>query len=222
MSNELKKRIITSVFLFAILFLSISINKAIFTFTIFIVSAVCFHEWNDINIPYFFKKKKKVMLFIQLLGLVYLFIFFISSLAIYNSIGEFFLIFILFVCACSDIGGYIFGRSIGGKKLTKISPNKTIAGSIGSFILSLVPLLLLNFQSYFVLNFNLSLKNILFCLIISLCCQLGDLTISYIKRLNKIKNTGNILPGHGGLLDRIDGIIFALPVTYILKLLQIF
>lgn len=222
MTKELKKRIITSVFLFGILFFVISINKVIFTFTIFIVSAISFHEWNSINIPYFFKKKRKIMSLIQLLGLVYLFVFFKSSLAIYNDIGVIFLIFILLVCASSDIGGYIFGKLIGGKKLTKISPNKTVAGSIGSFFLSLLPLLLINFQSYFILNFPLTLKNILFCLIISLCCQLGDLFISYFKRLNKIKNTGNILPGHGGLLDRIDGIIFALPATYILKLLQIF
>ena len=125
-----------------------------------------------------------------------------------------FFIFILSICAGSDIGGYFFGKVIGGEKLIKISPNKTISGSIGSFIFSLLPLFLFNFQS--------SLKNILFCLIVSLSCQLGDLIISYFKRLNKIKDTGNILPGHGGLLDRLDGIIFALPTVYILKITQIF
>ena len=101
------------------------------------------------------------------------------------------------------------GKTIGGKRLTKISPNKTISGSIGSFIFSLAPLLLF--------NYDLILKNLLFCLTVSLSCQVGDLIISYFKRLNKVKNTGNILPGHGGLLDRIDGIIFTIPIVHILK-----
>jgi len=115
-----------------------------------------------------------------------------------------------------------FGNIIGGKKLTKISPNKTISGSIGSFIFSILPIFLIDLQNYIDINFDFSLKNILFCLIISLTCQLGDLFISYFKRLNKVKNTGSILPGHGGLLDRIDGIIFAIPTASILKLSQIF
>ena len=85
--------------------------------------------------------------------------------------GAIFFIFILCICVCSDIGGYFFGKTIGGKKLTKISPNKTISGSMGSFIFSVLPLFLFNFQNYIVLNFDLSLKNILFCLIISLSSQ---------------------------------------------------
>ena len=126
------------------------------------------------------------------------------------------------ICACSDIGGYIFGKIIGGKKLTKISPNKTISGSIGSFIFSIIPLGFFYSQTDLDLSTYLSLKKILYCLIISLSCQIGDLIISYFKRLRNVKNTGNILPGHGGLLDRIDGIIFAMPVVYILKITQIF
>ena len=135
--------------------------------------------------------------------------------------GIFFII-ILCTCICSDTGGYIFGKTIGGKKLIKISPNKTVSGCVGSFIFSLLPIFLFNFQNYIDFNFDLSLKNILFCLVISLSCQIGDLIISYFKRLNKVKDTGGILPGHGGLLDRIDSIIFAIPTASILKLSQIF
>ena len=124
-----------------------------------------------------------------------------------------FFLFILSICFFSDIGGYIIGKLIGGKKLTIISPNKTISGSIGSFLFSVFPLLL--FYNYNQYEYFFSINNLLFCLIISLVCQLGDLFISYLKRKAKIKDTGFILPGHGGLLDRVDGIIFAVPFAYL-------
>ena len=120
------------------------------------------------------------------------------------------ILFVLGVCIFSDVGGYIIGKSIGGKKLTKISPNKTISGSLGSFLFSLFPLgIALIFNN----TINFSEKYILVCLFVSLSCQLGDLIISYFKRLAKVKDTGKILPGHGGMLDRIDGVIFAIPTT---------
>ena len=224
MNKELRKRILTSIILFIAAIFCILINQVVFGLAIFVIFIICFHEGNNINIPYFFIKKKRKgnFIYIQLVGLVYLLIFFYHAISIRMLYGAIFFIFILCICVCSDIGGYFFGKTIGGKKLTKISPNKTISGSIGSFIFSVLPLFLFNFQNYIVLNFDLSLKNILFCLIISLSCQLGDLIISYFKRLNKVKDTGNILPGHGGLLDRIDGIIFAIPTVFILKLSQIF
>ena len=134
----------------------------------------------------------------------------------------FFFLYILSICICSDIGGYIVGKNVGGKKLTKISPNKTISGSLGSFIFSILPVLLFNLQNYTGVSFKILPINIVLCLIVSLVCQLGDLLISYFKRLNKVKDTGTILPGHGGLLDRIDGLIFAIPTVYILKITQIF
>ena len=107
------------------------------------------------------------------------------------------------------------GKSIGGKRLSKISPKKTISGSIGSFLFSIFPLLL--FYNYDQYEYLLSINNFLFCLLISLVCQIGDLFISYIKRKAKVKDTGSILPGHGGLLDRVDGIIFAIPFAYIIS-----
>ena len=106
----------------------------------------------------------------------------------------------------------MFGKIIGGKKLSKISPNKTISGATGSFILSILPLIIATNLNYLDLKFNLS--NIIFCLLISLVSQLGDLFISFIKRKAEIKDTGNLLPGHGGILDRLDGIIFAVPFSY--------
>ena len=108
----------------------------------------------------------------------------------------------------------VFGKIIGGKKLSKISPNKTIAGTVGSFILSVIPLIIVLNFNYLDIEFNPT--NIMFCLLISLISQLGDLFISLIKRKAKIKDTGNLLPGHGGILDRVDGIIFAVPFSYFL------
>tara|TARA_S200000501_G_C20768280_1_gene719336 strand:- start:773 stop:1111 length:339 start_codon:yes stop_codon:yes gene_type:complete len=108
----------------------------------------------------------------------------------------------------------MFGKIIGGKKLSKISPNKTISGTVGSFIFSIFPfIIILNFN-YLDLEFNLTY--IIFCLLISLLSQLGDLFVSFIKRKAEIKDTGNLLPGHGGVLDRVDGIIFAVPFSYLL------
>tara|TARA_B100001964_G_scaffold234438_1_gene293089 strand:- start:486 stop:992 length:507 start_codon:yes stop_codon:yes gene_type:complete len=140
-------------------------------------------------------------------------IFVVSAIGLYFLLDLVFFLYILSICICSDVGGYIIGKNIGGKKLTKISPNKTISGSLGSFFFSILPLLIFN-------NFDKSIYlystyNFLLCLEVSLICQLGDLFISYLKRKAKVKDTGKILPGHGGMLDRVDGIIFAIPFVFI-------
>jgi len=136
-----------------------------------------------------------------------------------------FFLWIILVVIFSDTGGYIFGKIIGGKKLTKISPSKTLAGVFGSFIFSTFPILIIYALNYLnvLISYNLTLsyKTFSLSLIFSLVAQLGDLTISYFKRKNKIKDTGNILPGHGGLLDRIDGLIFLLLFSLILRFLKI-
>ncbi len=185
---------------------------------------ICFGEWVKINLK-LVRKKQLINYVITIFGFIYLFLIFFTtaiSLRGQNTESIIFFIFVLCICISSDVGGYVFGKTIGGKKLTKISPNKTIAGMVGSFIFSPLPLLLFNFINYLDFIFEISLKNILFCLIISLFCQLGDLLISYFKRLNNIKDAGTILPGHGGLLDRIDGIIFSIPAAFILTSTQIF
>jgi phosphatidate cytidylyltransferase len=224
MSNELIKRMMTSLILFVVVIFCILINKIIFLIAVFMTAYLCFSEWCNINYKFFSGQFWNYFL-IRGLGLFYLlFPFILGAFFLRGNSFEsaLFFIIVLCICICSDTGGYVFGNIIGGKKLTKISPNKTISGTIGSFIFSILPIFLIDLQNYIDINFDFSLKNILFCLIISLTCQLGDLFISYFKRLNKVKNTGSILPGHGGLLDRIDGIIFAIPTASILKLSQIF
>ena len=206
MISELKKRIITSIVLIGIFLFCYFIHAYFFYALIVIVSLISWIEINNI-----FKKiklKKSLKNINVFLSFIYLSFFaFIVCYSYYEKIS---LIFILLVCIFSDIGGYIIGKTIGGKKLTKISPKKTISGSIGSLFFSIIPLFILNIYD----NDEYPIKIFIFllCLLISLACQIGDLFISYLKRKAKVKDTGNILPGHGGLLDRIDGIILAVPV----------
>ena len=125
------------------------------------------------------------------------------------------LFLILIICISTDLGGYLFGKILKGPKLIKISPNKTYTGVFGSFLISI--LFLLIFLKLDLLNKDLILSNkIIFTVLVSAISQIGDLIISYFKRISKIKDTGSIIPGHGGLLDRIDGMIFAFPFFYFL------
>jgi len=148
------------------------------------------------------------------LSLLYLsiLVYFLFSIESYYINLKIYLMYSVLVAIVSDIGGLVFGKIFKGKKLTKISPNKTISGSIGSFVFSL---LLIPFFYQELIDYNI-LSLVLITIIISLTSQLGDLFISYLKRKAKIKNTSDILPGHGGFLDRIDGIIFAIPIGIVL------
>ena len=128
------------------------------------------------------------------------------------------------ICIATDIGGYIFGRVFKGPKLIKISPNKTYSGMLGSFILSIIVgyFFINEFTNYFYYHHAISSNNVsslFLSLIVSSISQFGDLIVSYFKRLNKIKDTGKILPGHGGLLDRVDGMLFSIPLVYLLTLI---
>ena len=131
------------------------------------------------------------------------------------SLGLSLVFFIILICISTDIGGYVFGKIFKGPKLTKISPKKTYAGMIGGYFLSLICLTIIsNYINYT----NIPIQFFILTLIISTVSQIGDIIISYFKRLSKIKDTGKIIPGHGGLLDRIDGMIFTFPVVYLINL----
>ena len=212
MTKELKKRIITSAILAAIVLNCLFINNFSWLLLLSIVSFICWFEF--INLVKRIWKKKPIIIFPIILSFLFLYLFILTAYKIRIEEGAVAILFVLGICIFSDIGGYIIGKSIGGKKLTKISPNKTVSGSFGSFLFSLFPLGILLILG---LEENFSEKMILYCLLLSLACQLGDLIISYFKRLAKVKDTGSILPGHGGMLDRIDGIIFAIPSVIIIQ-----
>ena len=211
-SKNLIKIILTSIPLIILLVLSF-INSNILIISLILVSVISFLEFQGIISKIYTKKSFKISfnkLFLNGIFLIYLILFsIILFLGISDDNLKIFVIFLFLICICSDIGGLLFGKIFKGKKLTRISPNKTISGSIGSFILSLA----LAIIYYLFLNnyFSNLLILILITFLISLICQLGDLFISYLKRKAKVKDSGTILPGHGGLLDRIDGMLFALP-----------
>ena len=225
MSQNLLKRLITSIVLLSLfIFINFS-HQYIFIFSILIIGLIICIEANNLFSKLLTNKNSKKnssinklnanFIILNIITFSYIFFIFCNlSYEIHRSESPIFFLYIISICFFTDIGGYIFGKIIGGKKLSKISPNKTIAGTIGSFILSIIPLMIaLNFN-FLDLEFNLT--NIIFCLLISLISQIGDLFISLIKRKAEIKDTGNLLPGHGGILDRMDGIIFAVPFSYIL------
>ena len=216
MNVNLLKRIITSLILLFILFVSLFLNKILWIYLLIAVSIISFYEFNNLIKKTYKRKKIKIYLF-NLISFLYLSFFIFAAYDIHsNSVIS--LLFIILICVFSDTGGYVVGKLIGGKKLTKISPNKTVSGCIGSFLFSLFPVLIFEMQKN--INFQLVDHNIisliLICLFLSLICQLGDLFISFFKRKAKTKDTGTILPGHGGLLDRIDGFIFVLPSSFVL------
>ena len=229
MSQNLLKRLITSIILLSLLIFINFSHQYIFILSILIIGLMICLEANNIFsktlINNYIKKNSPInslnIKFVMLNMITFSYIFFIFcnlSYEIHNSRSPIFFLYVISICFFTDIGGYVFGKIIGGKKLSKISPNKTIAGTVGSFILSIIPLIIVLNFNYLDLVFNLT--NIIFCLLISLISQIGDLFISLIKRKAKVKDTGNLLPGHGGILDRVDGIIFAVPFAYfLLKLL---
>jgi phosphatidate cytidylyltransferase len=148
-----------------------------------------------------------------LFGLIFLILSFLSTFLLRNIFLNDFILVIL-ICASSDVGGFAFGKIFKGPKLAKISPNKTYSGMIGSFFLSIISALL--YTNYYDLVYWTDNVLLIVVILISSISQIGDLTVSYFKRKSKIKNTGNIIPGHGGILDRIDGMLFAIPFAFIL------
>ena len=217
MNNNLTKRLISSLIILPITLLFIVNGSLFFMFFLSILFLATSYEW--------IKMTEKNNLY-KIFGIVFFILSFYSAFLLRDYSGLNFFLFIILISIFTDIGGYIFGNFFKGPKLTKISPNKTYSGVIGSLIMPVfagllyiqymknplgvvVPLKLDTLSNNFDLNF------LIMILSISIISQLGDLTISYFKRMSKIKDTGKILPGHGGLLDRLDGMVFVIPIMYL-------
>ncbi len=213
MKNELKKRIFSSIIIIPISIFFITQKELLFLFFLGLLFLITSYEWININ------KKNN---FIKFFGIVCLFLSFNSAYNIRQILGIDFFIFTILICVLADIGGYTFGKIFGGPKLIKkISPKKTYTGMIGSFLLpSITGLIFINYFLEKEIIFS-PYKIFVYTLLISLVSQIGDLVISYFKRKAKIKDTGKILPGHGGLLDRLDGLTFVFLFLYPIRFIQI-
>ena len=206
MKKEFKKRILSSLILLPLVILIIIKGSYFFYLLLIVALFISAYEWVSMT------KNKSY----NLIGLFFLLLSFYTcyKLRINSDNNYTALILIITICVLTDIGGFIFGKTLKGPKLSKISPNKTYAGAIGGLLLTLgsIPF----FMSYNIVNDSVIFINIQFFVLVSVISQSGDITISYFKRLSNVKDTGKIIPGHGGLLDRIDGMIFAIPFSYIL------
>ena len=205
--EEIIKRILSSIILLPTVLFFIIKGSFLFNFFIFICFLITTYEWLKLSKNNLFK----------LLGTIFIIISFYTIFKIRNEFDKdyFHLLLVVIICASTDIGGYLFGNIFKGPKLTKISPKKTYSGVIGSFLLSLIfTNLFLDFSSN-IKSFEFTKEMFLFILLVSFISQIGDIIVSYFKRKSKIKDTGTIIPGHGGILDRIDGMIFALPFSYV-------
>tara|TARA_B100001057_G_scaffold430031_1_gene456506 strand:- start:209 stop:841 length:633 start_codon:yes stop_codon:yes gene_type:complete len=210
MSNELKKRVLSSIIVIPISFFFIIKGSFYLIFFLSAILLITIYEWNKIC-------KKNILL--KFLGILFLIFSLFSAYYLRETEGLDYFFFVILVCIFTDIGGYIFGKVFNGPKLTKISPNKTYAGMIGSFALAFTAGFL--YIEYASGMKSPELATFIIIFFISSVSQVGDLVISFFKRIAKIKNTGKILPGHGGLLDRIDGLIFVFPILYLCSFISL-
>ena len=210
MLKNLQKRIYTSIILLLLLFLMM-INNYAMAFFLMLIGIFSALEFFTIILKIFEKNKMK-QFFYNIIFIIYIFSFCTYFLILSSFLHLKILIFmVLLTCVASDIGGFIFGKIFKGPKLTKISPNKTISGAIGSLIFSSLLILMLTYY----LTKSFDLYTIIIGCIISISCQIGDLFFSFLKRKSFLKDSGNFLPGHGGILDRIDGILLGIPVGFL-------
>ena len=208
MSQELTKRILSSIILIPTTLFFIIKGSFLFIFFLLICLSLTSYEWHMMS------KKKTYSIF----GFIFLFISFYTIYRLRIDNDYLFILLITIICVSTDIGGYVFGKIFKGPKLTKFSPNKTYAGMIGGYLLSIIfAILFINFY----LSDEINIIWIIFITMVSTISQLGDIIVSYFKRLSNIKDTGKIIPGHGGLLDRLDGMIFAFPFSYLISLIDV-
>ena len=210
--NEFKKRILSSIILLPLVIFTIIEGSYLFYFLLIVALFISASEWISMT------KSKPY----NLIGLIFLLISFYTFYKLRINLDNNYktLILIIVICVLTDIGGFIFGKTFKGPKLSKISPNKTYAGVIGSLVMTLSSIPFFMFYNF--VNDNEIVASILFFVLVSVISQAGDIIISYFKRLSNVKDTGKIIPGHGGLLDRIDGMIFAIPFSYIFLLSGLF
>ena len=208
--TNLQKRILTSLIILPLSIFFVVKGGYFLKFFLLVIFLVANYELFSVF------NKKITILFLDIILILSLFI--ISYLADNGTLPLYLLLWVIILCICSDVGGYVFGKIFKWKKLTAISPKKTLSGVLGSLVLSFFSVFIVDAISpeYLILHLNfLQAKFFFLAIIFSLVAQAGDLTISYFKRVEKIKDTGKILPGHGGIFDRIDGLMFVVILIFV-------
>ena len=214
MDNELTKRILSSIILIPLAFFLIIEGSILFNIFLLICFFITYYEW--------YRMSKNDLL--KVVGFYYLIFSFytIYKLVYFNEKNLYFFLVII-ICIATDVGGFVFGKILKGAKLTRFSPKKTISGLVGGYLLAfLFSVFFLNSSFFFINKVDINITFLIFVFLVSSISQLGDIFISYFKRSSKIKDTGKIIPGHGGLLDRLDGMIFAFPFSYIVLSTKLF
>ena len=209
MLKDFEKRVLSSLIVIPVAIFFIVQGSFFFMFFLSTLFFIASYEWMKLS------KKNNLL---KLIGIIFLMFSFYTAFEIRGEDSYSDFLFVLTICIFTDVGGYVFGKILKGPKLTKISPKKTYNGAIGSFLLSILAGLISIKYLFTEIKFFTGENTILviIILLISLLSQIGDLIISYLKRKARLKDTGKILPGHGGLLDRIDGMIFVFPTIYII------
>ena len=201
MNQELIKRTVSSIILIPISLFFIIKGEIFFNFFVITMLLITLYEWHFLSLKRAF----------YLPGFIFVILSFYTFFILRHEGDYRIFLLILLTCVATDIGGYVFGKIFKGPKLTKISPNKTYSGALGSIILSLITVLFLTY--YFVQIIDL--KIVIVAIMTSIFCQIGDLIFSFLKRKARLQDTGKILPGHGGILDRLDGILLGVPLGFV-------
>ena len=212
MTNELIKRVLSSIIILPIFIYIVVKGSLYFSILLIICFLISVYEWQKMNVSKIFK----------IFGIFFLIFSFYTIYGIRNEFRDSYwpFLIIISISIATDIGGYIFGKILKGPKLTKLSPNKTYAGALGGYTCCII--LYLTILKTELVDKQYFINFFIFILLISSISQFGDILVSYFKRLSKVKDTGKIIPGHGGLLDRIDGVIFAFPASYLILLIDYF
>ena len=212
--KEFIKRLLSSIIIVPIFIFFIIKGNYLFNLLLLFLFIISLYEWSKISI-------NNTLFY---LGFLFLILSFYSVYLLRNDFENYVpFLFITFICVLTDLGGYFFGKYFKGPKLIKISPKKTISGMFGSFFLSIIfSLTFIYISNKNLSNIDISFTLFIFIFLISFVSQVGDITVSFFKRKSNKKNSGSLIPGHGGLLDRIDGMIFAYPFAYLINSLSIF
>lgn len=208
MMSTLTKRILSALVLAPVIIADVWFGGWAFYALMALVFAISVQEWSRLSF-----REGRVCWRVLVSGVVYITLACMAAVWL-RQIGVHTILYVLLAIWACDIGAYFAGKTIGGPKMApSISPNKTWAGLVGGCVASAAVVIALAVMHDAPAMFGVSLfVHGLFGALLAVIGQIGDLLVSALKRRAGLKDTGNIIPGHGGLLDRIDALLLAMPI----------